>query len=157
MASASAFGSSLAADAPPVRSLGVAVFWLLTLWLVPVAAFVAARRAAPAWLWRVTGFAFGGIIVPASTGLYVLYYVGPVAALLGLIGLPLVLVHGGVGYDLALRFGLVRPNTPVEGVQVLYVDLLCGAVWSFVYAAVGWLIDWYRQQRRGHALPAGTA
>ena len=131
------------------------MLWLILLWAVPVVAFFLARRLIPAWLWRVTGFAFGAVVSPASMGLYGLYFIGPAVAILGMLGLVLNLVHGGVGYDLALRFGLVNAGTSVSGIQDVYIGLLNGAVWSVVYALAGSVIDW-RRGRRARRLVAAA-
>ncbi len=121
---------------------------LLALWLVPVAAFWWAGRHAPSRLWRTTGFALGLVIAPASSGLYGLYFLGPLAALLGLVGLPLATFHGGPGFDLATALGLREPRTVVHGVQHVYIALLNAGVWSLVYGGLGWAVDRVAALRR---------
>lgn len=130
---------------------------LLLLWLVPVAAFLFARRRAPAYLWRVTGFCFGAVVSPAATGLYGLYFVGPIAALLGLIGLPLAMLHGPPGYNLAIALGLVPPRTVVQGFQHVYIELLNAVVWSVVYGLLGAAIDFIRRRRVRNVRPVTAA
>lgn len=124
------------------------MYWLIALWILPVTAFFLARRYARPKLWRITGATFGAVVAPASLGLYGLYFLGPLVALLGLIGLPLVLFHDSAGYNLAITIGLVQPRTVVAGIEHVYVELLSGAVWATVYGSVGWLYDWSEARNR---------
>lgn len=82
------------------------ILLLLLLWLVPITVAVVSRRRASAHFWRNTGIAFGLVVSPAMLGLYGLYFLGPIAALLGIVGLPLALLHGAPGYDLAVSLWL---------------------------------------------------
>jgi hypothetical protein len=66
-------------------------------------------------LWRNTGVAFGLVAAPASLGLYGLYFIGPIAALLGMLGLVLTLFHGSPGYNLAVALGLMPSHTVTSG------------------------------------------
>jgi hypothetical protein len=117
------------------------------LWFLPIGVALISRRRAVSHLWRNTGIGFGLVVSPASLGLYSLYYVGPIAAVLGMIGLVLALIHGPPGYKLALSLGLYPPNTIVTGVGALPMYLLNALIWSGVYGAVGWLVDrWRRRQ-----------
>jgi hypothetical protein len=120
---------------------------LLALWLVPLVVALVSRRLAAAHVWRNTGFAFGLVVAPASLGLYVLFYVGPLVAVLGMLGLPLALFHGWPGHNLALALGLIPP-TVVTGISRLTVEALNAVVWSFVYGALGWFIDVWRFRRQ---------
>lgn len=127
------------------------MFWMLSkiaLWIVPIGIYLWARRAAAPATWRLTGVALGAVLTPALTGLYGLYFLGPITALLGLVALPLLLIHSGVGYDLALWLGWVEPGTVVEPKQSLYVDALNGVVWALVYGALGWILDALRRRKR---------
>ena len=119
----------------------ITVFGLLALWLLPVLTFLWSRCRAPRWRWRLTGISLGMVIAPASTGLYGLYHVGPLVALLGLVGLPLTLFHGVPGFELATAFGLREPRTVVQGIEHVYIILLNSVVWSVVYGGLGWVID----------------
>ena len=114
------------------------------LWLLPIFTFRWARRHAPAKLWRFTGFVFGAVVNPAAMGLYGLYFLGPITALLGILGLVLTMFHGDPGYNLAIQFGLVKPRTVVVGIQHFYIALLDGVVWSIIYGVSGWIVDWFR-------------
>ncbi len=117
------------------------IFLLLLLWLIPVVVAVISRRYARPSLWRNTGIAFGLVVSPATLGLYALYFLGPIAALLGIVALPLHLLHGSPGYELAVRFGLVPSHTVVEGFMHLPIEAINGVIWSIVYGLVGWGID----------------
>jgi len=129
------------------------MLWLIALWLVPITAFLWARRFFSTKLWQITGFAFGAVVSPAAMGLYGLFFLGPIPGLIGMfVGLPLTLLHGGPGYNLAIWLGLIQPRTVVEGVQHLYTNLLSGIFWLAVYGTLGWIVDWFRARRKskGH-------
>jgi len=121
----------------------------LALWLVPLFVALASRRAAPPHAWRNTGIGFGLVVAPASLGLYGLYYVGPVAAVFGMLGLVLELVHGPPGYKLAIALGLIPSHTVITGTARIPVEALNALVWSLVYGTLGWFIDVWRARRRG--------
>jgi hypothetical protein len=120
----------------------------LALWLVPVFAALASRRVAPSHVWRNAGVGFGLVVAPASLGLYGLYYLGPVAAIFGMLGLVLELFHGAPGYNLAIALGLIPSHTVITGAARILVGLLNAVVWSLVYGALGWFIDAWRARRR---------
>jgi hypothetical protein len=124
------------------------MLWLITLWAIPIGAFLWARRHALGRLWQITGLAFGAVVSPAATGLYGFYFLGPLAAVLGLVALPLAMIHGEPGYDLAIRLGLVQPRSTVEGAPGVYVEILNGLIWAVVYGSMGWLVDRLRSRKK---------
>ena len=133
------------------------MLWLMALWVIPVAAFLWARRHALGRLWQITGLALGAIVSPAATGLYGMYFLGPQAALFGLVGLPLAMIHGEPGYDLAICLDLVQPRTAVGGASGVYIEVLNGIVWAAVYGSVGWLIDRIRARKTTRGPLPGAA
>jgi formate-dependent nitrite reductase membrane component NrfD len=114
---------------------------LLLLWAVPVVVAVLTRRHAPSRLWRNSGVALGVVVSPATLGLYALYFVGPVLGLVGLIGLPLHLLHAWPGYELAIEFNFVPSHTVVEGWMHAPIELLNAIIWAGVYGVGGAAID----------------
>ena len=124
------------------------IFLLLLLWLLPIIVAVASARYARSRLWRNTGIAFGLVVSPATLGLYALYFLGPIAALVGIVALPLHLLHGSPGYELAVHFGLVPSHTVIEGLMHIPIEAINGAVWSIVYGLVGWGIDVFRKSKQ---------
>ena len=123
------------------------VVFELLLWLVPVAAALASRRYARASVWRNTGIALGLVVSPASLGLYALYFLGPVAAILGMLGLLLNMLHGAPGYNLSVAMGLIPSHTPVEASMHIPIDVLNALIWAVVYGALGRFIDTLRARR----------
>ncbi len=122
------------------------MFWLLMLWLVPIAAAMLARRVDPPHVWRDTGIALGLVVSPASLGLYSLYFVGPIAAVFGIVGLVLVLIHGAPGYSLATTMRLVTPGISENAID-LWPEIFNAAIWSVGYGAIGWLADRWTLRR----------
>ena len=126
----------------------VSLIALNLLWLLPVVVYLAVRRLAPARTWQATGIALGLIAAPASLGLYSLYYVHPLVALLGIPGLLLGMFHASPGYNLGIMLDLVEPGTVVRGATYLHITALNAIVWSLVYGAVGYSIDQLRRRSR---------
>ena len=118
----------------------------LALWLVPLAAALLSYRFARTSIWRNTGFALGLVISPASLGLYSLYFLGPLAAVLGMLGLVLSMLHGPPGYQLAIALGLIPSHTVISGASAAPVELLNAVVWSVFYGTLGWAIDAWRSR-----------
>src|SRR5438105_3625020 len=124
---------------------------LLLLWAVPLGAALLTRSYAPSRLWRNTGLALGLVVSPATLGLYALFLVGPVLGILGLVGLPLHLLHGWPGYELAVKLGMVPSRTVIEGWSHVPIELLNAIIWAGIYGASGALIDHFRTKRRPNA------
>jgi hypothetical protein len=125
------------------------LLFLLLLWAVPVFAAVLTRRHAPSRLWRNAGVALGVVVSPATLGLYALYFVGPVLGLVGLIGLPLHLMHAWPGYELAIKLDFVPSHTVIEGWMHAPIELLNAIIWAGIYGIGGAAIDHVRGLR-GH-------
>ncbi len=131
---------------------------LLSLWLIPACTVVLTLQLRPSRLWLYTGIAFGAVVSPASAGLYGLYFVGPLPALIGMfLGLPLMMLHGGPGYTIALWFGIIPPRTVVEGSQHFTLWVLDGLVWVAVYGLIGWAVDAARARRRARGATPSAA
>jgi hypothetical protein len=123
------------------------ILLLLLLWIPLIIVAIMSRRYSRSHLWRNTGIAFGMVVSPGTLGLYGLYFIGPIAAPLGIVGLPLHLLHGSPGYELAIHFGLVPLHTVVEGRMHVPIEAINGAIWATVYGLVGWCIDAWRKSR----------
>jgi len=126
---------------------------LILLIVVPVTAWLWARRRQPSRVWLVTGFAFGAIVSPFSRGLYSTYFFGPIGAFPGWLGLSLNLFHGVPGFEIATFLGLLDPRHVGEGVEDLYVEGLNGLVWGVAYGFVGWCIDRLRLLGQSRVAP----
>lgn len=124
--------------------------WILlfnVLWGVPVAVFLWARSHSPQRICCYTGAAFGLVVGPAGMALYGLYFINPVTAPLGILGLIVTLIHDVPGYQLALSLGLVEQATVVSGVQHVCTTVLTSLVWTPIYAVLGFALDWPRLHR----------
>jgi ABC-type molybdate transport system permease subunit len=121
---------------------------LLLLWVIPLAVAVVSRRYARTFFWRSTGVALGLVVSPASQGLYALYFVGPVAAIAGMLGLILTLLHSWPGYDLSVAMGLIPSHSVVVQTKFMPVEGLNALIWAAVYGGLGWIIDVRSSRRR---------
>jgi hypothetical protein len=122
--------------------------------VVPLAAWLIARKRAPSHTWAIVGAAFGFIISPFSLGLYATYFAGILYT--GLLGLASTLFHGAPGYHVALWLGVVPSGEVVSGVGHLYVELLNGVIWAIAYGFLGATVDWLRARGSARKL-AGDA
>jgi hypothetical protein len=119
---------------------------LVALVLVPIGAWLYARRFMPQYSATATGVGLGLIVSPVSMGLYATYFLGPLGIVTGMIGLLSGMFHGAPGFRIIRSLGLV-PAGVIEGVGHLYVELANALVWAVVYGALGWVIDRVRRSR----------
>lgn len=124
---------------------------LTALVVVPIAAWLCARRLAPQYSASITAVALGLVVSPMSMGLYATYYLGPdylgpFGIVTGMIGLALSMFHGAPGFHLAHSLNLI-PLGVVEGFARFIVELANGLIWAATYGTLGWLIDRARRSR----------
>jgi len=117
------------------------------LWLVPVIVWLITRNKSFPGKGVIRGVSFGLVVSPASLGLYALYYVGPVAAIFGMLGLLLSIFHEAAGYQLAVAFNLVPSHTVVEGGNRITIECINAVFWSFVYGALGFAYGNYKNKK----------
>ena len=124
---------------------------LLNLLIVlPVTAWYISRRSFPHRTWATTGVSFGAVISPLSMGLYATFFASPWGLVTGLLGLASVMLHGAVGYNVAIYLGLVQSHTVVSGLQQhFYIESINAIAWGVVYGLLGWCIDsWLLRRQR---------
>jgi hypothetical protein len=119
---------------------------LAALVVVPIAAWLYARRFAPRFSATITAVALGLVVSPVSMGLYATGFLSPLGIVTGMIGLASSMFHGPPGFHLSRSLGLLPPGV-VEGIGHFYVELANGLVWAAVYGALGWFIDRVRRSR----------
>jgi hypothetical protein len=117
------------------------------LWAIPITIWLATRNISPIWRSTLRGASFGAIVSPASLALYGLYFLGPLAAILGMLGLVINLIHGSVGYEIAVQFGLARSHAVVNGPERLLMEIINGLIWSVVYGSVCFVCRYSRIHR----------
>lgn len=87
-------------------------------------------------------------------GLYSLFYVGEIAAILGFVGLPLVLVHGAPGFHVAHQLGWLSSSGVVQGFRDhAIIESINGVVWALGYGMLGVVADQMALLRRGTEAP----
>ena len=123
------------------------VLALIALIIVPIGAFVWAKRQRPQSVWAVTGASFGLVVAPVSLGLYATYFLGPLGIVTGMPGLLSALFHGAPGYYICTFVGIVPERTVVEGVGNFYVEASSGVFWALIYGALGWFVDYARRRK----------
>ena len=119
---------------------------LAALVVVPIGAWLYARKFAPQFSATITAVALGLVVSPISMGLYATYFLGPLGIVTGMIGLASSMLHAAPGLYIARSVDLVPPGV-VEGLSHFYVEVANGLFWAACYGAVGWLIDRARRSR----------
>jgi hypothetical protein len=119
-----------------------------TLILVPIIAYRIAWQKQPSYLWSVTGISFGLVAAPVSFGLYAMFFVPYVGFVPGMIGLPLALLHGTPGFDIATILGIRDSGKVISGNEHFLIGLINALVWGVVYGVIGFGIDRYREARQ---------
>ena len=82
--------------------------YLLLLAVVPISAYYLQKifRGRQQWLW--TGMAFGMVIAPISLALMKWVYMPGISKVVRFFGVALNIIHGPLGYFMALSAGLVN-------------------------------------------------
>ena len=117
------------------------------LWLVPVSIWAATRNKTFPKRSIIRGISFGLVVSPASLGLYALYYVGPIAAMFGMLGLALSMFHGAAGYKIAIALNLVPSNTVLNGAAHMPVEIISSLIWAVVYGFVGFIYGYFKYKK----------
>ena len=121
-------------------------FGLLSLVLVPLAAWWYARKHTPRHTWILTGFALGLVIEPFSEGLWAAsFYVPPLGFFTVGPAVASTLFHGTLGLEIAVWLGIVPPKADLAGLSI--VRLVSGVIWAVVYGILGFIVDWVRAAR----------
>lgn len=123
------------------------VLLLLLFVLVPIAAYVWAKKHAPQRRNAILGSSLGLVASPLSLGLYATYFLGPFGVVTGMAGLLLVLWHIAPGYYICTTLGFVSAGTIVEGTSQLVVEVSNGIVWGAIYGLLGHGLDRWRFRR----------
>ena len=117
------------------------------LWALPILVVGVSLRIRPTYLYTAIATSFGIVISPASQELYSLYFLGKWAAIVGIIGLPLVLLHGAPGSQFARHLELLNSPGVVTGSRhYMVVESLNGIFWGLVYGGLGFAVDRMRNR-----------
>ncbi|HEY9198203.1 MAG TPA: hypothetical protein VIR60_02475, partial [Gammaproteobacteria bacterium] len=138
-------------DDPGQDTQPITVLILVLLILLPIAAWFWARHYRPLFVWRLTGTAFGIIVVPFCLGLYLTFFLSPFGFVTGFVGLTAGMIHSAPGYGIATAVGLVESHEVVEGDGLLWLFGVNAIVWSAVYGISGWLLDLRRVRNTANA------
>jgi hypothetical protein len=120
---------------------------LLSLAIVPVVAFLYARRHHPRHQYLISGVALGSIVSPFSLGLYATFFIPYVGLVPGMLGFAASMFHGTPGHMVALHLGIIPPHV-VEGASQIYLAAIDAIIWGTVYGCFWWLIDRRRLRLR---------
>ena len=122
--------------------------FLNLLWLIPLITWLSTRNVPQIKKSTIRGISFGLVVSPASMGLYTLYFVGPIAAISGMVGLVLTMLHESVGYNLAITFNLIPSHTVITGSERLPVVIINSFFWAFIYGFLGLTWGYFKNKRK---------
>ncbi len=113
------------------------------LWLVPPLVWWLSKKSR--YRWRNAGFTFGSVVLPASTGLYGLYFVGPCIAPIGCLGGAVAGIHT---FPVGVITGWLDlpKRTTVDG-NLIQACIIGSVFWAIVYGVVGLLLDSARRRK----------
>jgi hypothetical protein len=115
--------------------------FLLLLAIIPLTVFYLTSLRKPSVKWRLTGIAFGLVIAPVSLCLLQYVHVPLLGKVFGLVGLVLNLIHGSVGYFIAIGLGMQQPGELLAGSELGVINLINGAIWAIYYGILGYHFD----------------
>lgn len=128
-------------------------FGQIFLILIPVMAYLFAKKYRPESAFSIIGISFGLIAAPFSFGLYGFYWISGFSIILfplmfvGLGGLLLTSFHGSPGFDIATHLGYRMPRTVVDSYEAVIITIINGVFWAVVYGFLGFLIDKFRNRK----------
>ncbi|MBE9515730.1 MAG: hypothetical protein IME93_02010, partial [Proteobacteria bacterium] len=122
--------------------------FLNLLWLIPLTAWIATRNKPQIIKSTIRGISFGLVVSPASMGLYSLYFIGPIAAIFGMLGLVLSMFHQPVGYNLAIIFNLIPSHTVITGTERLPIEIINIIFWTLAYGTLGFIWGYFKNRRK---------
>ena len=132
------------------------LFSLLLLVFVPIGGYLYAKRKRPERKGLITGIAFGSIISPLSIGVYAIYYIPIIGLVPGLIGLVSSLIHGPVGYNIAIWIGLHKDRTVVTFPTNVMIEVINGVFWGLTYGLIGFCVDLLRKKLKSEKHLSGS-
>jgi len=115
---------------------------------VPIITWFATRNVPQIVKSTIRGISFGLVVSPASMGLYTLYFVGPIAAIFGMLGLVLTMLHQPVGYNLAITFNLIPSHTVITGNERLPIVIINTIFWAVTYGVLGLIWGYFKNKRK---------
>jgi hypothetical protein len=117
--------------------------------VLPVVSYLVVRHICPRRVFLFTGAIFGAIVSPWSLGLYSWFHVSSFGLIPGFFGLMMTLVHKPPGFQLAVRFGIVRGiEVSSDPIQYALVEVINGIIWAFCYGVFGCMVDYFRNKKR---------
>ncbi len=127
--------------------------YLLLLVAVPISVYYLQMiiKGKQQWLW--TGMAFGMVIAPISLALMKWVYMPGISKVVGFVGVALNIIHGPLGYFMALSVGLVDSSSVLTVSEVVIINILNGWVWASFYGAIGYQVDVKDEQLESSRLP----
>lgn len=122
--------------------------YLNLLWLIPVITWFVTRNKPQIVKSTIRGVSFGLIVSSASMGLYSFYFIGPLSAIFGMLGLVLTMFHQPAGYNLAIIFNLIPSHTVITGSDRPPIEIINTIFWAFCYGTPGLIWGYYKNKRK---------
>jgi len=120
--------------------------YLNLLWLVPLAAWFAARNKSPISRSTIIGASLGLVISYALEGLYALYFVWPVSDLFGQCVFYLGFIHDLAGVRVAIILQFISADSPLTDDQRLLIEAVKAVLGGITYGLLGFLWGYFRNK-----------
>jgi hypothetical protein len=114
---------------------------LLLAALLPLVTHLLCKKLKPESQWMFAGISYGLIIAPVSLALFQCTSVPVIGKLCGLIGVILNLIHGPIGYFIALGSGYLEPGAILSVANIASINIANGIIWALFYGIIGYNID----------------
>lgn len=121
---------------------------LILLILIPIFAYRWAATHCAHNKFIILGIAFGSIVAPFSMGLYATFFIPLISLPTGLLGLVMVMLHSGIGFQVAIQSELIPSGVVTNLSSNIIIAIINGFAWGAIYGVIGYFIDKYRKHKQ---------
>ncbi len=119
--------------------------YLILLALIPLSCFELVKLFKCTYRNMIFGFSIGLVVAPVSFALVSFTYVPIIGGFIGLVGLPIHLIHGWLGYACMVGLSLLEPGVAVTATQLTIINVINGLLFAYIYALIGYVLDLRRR------------
>jgi len=113
--------------------------YLILLAIIPLSCYELAKLFNYKYKNMLCGISIGLVVAPVSYALLGFTYIPLIGKLLGLIGLPLYLTHGWVGYLCLIGIGTLELGVQITTLQFVMINMVNGLLFAYAYGVIGYI------------------